>query len=126
LLARSASPHGRKIAASHIRWYAGQAETAVHWKSGLKYHFKNLKAAVALFYCAASNDKMNDNIGARTLSRSTPNNMGDDHVRSDQEETEIAIERRIIRKQDTHLMPLLFAIYLLSFLDRSNIGSAGT
>jgi hypothetical protein len=68
---------------------------------------------------------MNDNMGAETPSKSTPNNMTDDHVRSDQEEAEIAIERRIIRKQDMHLMPLLFTIYLLSFLDRSNIGSVG-
>lgn len=32
------------------------------------------------------------------------------------------IEQRVVRKQDRHLMSLLIAVYLLSFLDRSNIG----
>lgn len=32
------------------------------------------------------------------------------------------IEKKVVRKQDWHLMSLLWAIYLLSFLDRSNIG----
>ncbi|KAI5238621.1 MFS general substrate transporter [Aureobasidium subglaciale] len=34
------------------------------------------------------------------------------------------IEKRVIRKLDWHLVPLLMALYLLAFLDRSNIGNA--
>lgn len=34
------------------------------------------------------------------------------------------VARTIVKKQDRNLMPLLFAVYLLSFLDRSNIGYA--
>ncbi|PNS18764.1 High-affinity nicotinic acid transporter [Sphaceloma murrayae] len=36
------------------------------------------------------------------------------------------IERRIVRKLDTHLLPLVCALFLLSFLDRSNVGNART
>lgn len=68
---------------------------------------------------------MTDGVLAGTASKSMPNNAYDDNIRSDHEEIDIAAERRIVRKQDMHLMPLLFAIYLLSFLDRSNIGSVG-
>ncbi|KAI4715808.1 MFS general substrate transporter [Aureobasidium sp. EXF-10727] len=34
------------------------------------------------------------------------------------------IEKRVVRKIDWHLVPLLMALYLLAFLDRSNIGNA--
>lgn len=34
------------------------------------------------------------------------------------------IEKRVVRKLDWHLVPLLMALYLLAFLDRSNIGNA--
>jgi sugar phosphate permease len=34
------------------------------------------------------------------------------------------IEKRVRRKLDLHLIPLLSALYLLAFLDRSNIGNA--
>lgn len=33
-------------------------------------------------------------------------------------------ERRLVRKLDLHLLPVLTMLYLLSFLDRSNIGNA--
>jgi len=36
------------------------------------------------------------------------------------------IEKRVVRKIDWHLVPLLMALYLLAFLDRSNIGNAKT
>ncbi|KAF7172483.1 hypothetical protein CNMCM6106_006673 [Aspergillus hiratsukae] len=36
------------------------------------------------------------------------------------------IEKRVLRKMDWNLMPLLVALYLVSFLDRSNIGNAQT
>jgi hypothetical protein len=62
--------------------------------------------------------------GGESLSKPMPAATYDGHVRPEQEEIDAAIERKIVRKQDMHLMPLLFAIYLLSFLDRSNIGSA--
>jgi hypothetical protein len=34
------------------------------------------------------------------------------------------IEKRVVRKIDLNLVPLLMALYLLAFLDRSNIGNA--
>jgi hypothetical protein len=34
------------------------------------------------------------------------------------------IEKRVVRKIDMNLVPLLMALYLLAFLDRSNIGNA--
>ncbi|KAL9127841.1 MAG: hypothetical protein Q9217_003360 [Psora testacea] len=33
-------------------------------------------------------------------------------------------ERRVIRKMDFHIVPLVTALYILAFLDRSNIGNA--
>ncbi|GAP88357.1 putative mfs transporter [Rosellinia necatrix] len=35
-----------------------------------------------------------------------------------------ALERRVVRKIDLHLIPLVTALYLVAFLDRSNIGNA--
>ncbi|KAB2575506.1 High-affinity nicotinic acid transporter [Lasiodiplodia theobromae] len=35
-----------------------------------------------------------------------------------------AAEKRVVRKLDYHVVPLLMALYLLAFLDRSNIGNA--
>ncbi|KAF1848432.1 MFS general substrate transporter [Cucurbitaria berberidis CBS 394.84] len=40
------------------------------------------------------------------------------------EEIDPEIEKRVRRKLDCHLVPLLSALYLLAFLDRSNIGNA--
>lgn len=34
------------------------------------------------------------------------------------------IENRILRKQDFHILPWLFGIWLCAFIDRSNIGNA--
>ncbi|KAM0178521.1 hypothetical protein ACHAPF_003544 [Botrytis cinerea] len=34
------------------------------------------------------------------------------------------MERRVVRKIDRHLMPLIIGLYLLAYLDRSNIGNA--
>ncbi|KAK6592889.1 major facilitator superfamily transporter [Botrytis cinerea] len=36
------------------------------------------------------------------------------------------IEKRLVRKLDKHLVPLVVLLYLLSYLDRSNIGNAKT
>ncbi|OCL13385.1 MFS general substrate transporter [Glonium stellatum] len=35
-----------------------------------------------------------------------------------------ALEKRLVRKLDFHVVPLVMALYLLAFLDRSNIGNA--
>lgn len=35
-----------------------------------------------------------------------------------------ALERRVVRKIDLHLIPLVTSLYLVAFLDRSNIGNA--
>ncbi|KAG8627765.1 hypothetical protein KVT40_003638 [Elsinoe batatas] len=37
-----------------------------------------------------------------------------------------SMERRILHKLDTNLLPLVCALFLLSFLDRSNVGNART
>jgi sugar phosphate permease len=39
-------------------------------------------------------------------------------------EIDPVIEKRVRRKLDMHIVPLLSALYLLAFLDRSNIGNA--
>ncbi|KAK9353239.1 major facilitator superfamily domain-containing protein [Lipomyces doorenjongii] len=36
------------------------------------------------------------------------------------------VQKRVVRKLDLNLMPLVVALYLMSFLDRSNIGNADT
>ncbi|KAF4554809.1 MFS-type transporter-like protein 48 [Elsinoe fawcettii] len=36
------------------------------------------------------------------------------------------VERSVLRKLDIHLLPLVCALFLLSFLDRSNVGNART
>jgi hypothetical protein len=35
-----------------------------------------------------------------------------------------ALDRRLTRKFDTHVVPWLFGLWLLAFIDRSNIGNA--
>ena len=39
-------------------------------------------------------------------------------------EIEPALDRAITRKLDTHVVPWLFGLWLLAFIDRSNIGNA--
>ncbi|KFY07347.1 hypothetical protein V492_07220 [Pseudogymnoascus sp. VKM F-4246] len=39
---------------------------------------------------------------------------------------ETAIQKQLVRKIDMNLMPLVLSLYLLAFLDRSNIGNAQT
>lgn len=39
-------------------------------------------------------------------------------------EIDSALNRAITRKFDTHLLPWLFGLWLLAFIDRSNIGNA--
>lgn len=39
-------------------------------------------------------------------------------------EIDPALDRRITRKFDLHLVPWLFGLWLLAFIDRSNIGNA--
>lgn len=36
-----------------------------------------------------------------------------------------ALDRALTRKFDAHLVPWLFGLWLLAFIDRSNIGNAG-
>ncbi|CAN9391466.1 unnamed protein product [Alternaria alternata] len=40
------------------------------------------------------------------------------------ETIDVALDRRVNRKFDTHILPWLFGIWLFSFIDRSNIGNA--
>lgn len=39
-------------------------------------------------------------------------------------EVDPKIEDRVLRKQDYHILPWLFGIWLCAFIDRSNIGNA--
>lgn len=55
----------------------------------------------------------------------TRNDIGDveaAHVEAAVEDIDPEIEKRVRRKLDLHIVPLLSALYLLAFLDRSNIG----
>ncbi|KAI0509672.1 major facilitator superfamily domain-containing protein [Xylaria bambusicola] len=49
-----------------------------------------------------------------------------DHLQPAESELQIdpALERRVVRKIDLRLIPLVTALYLVAFLDRSNIGNA--
>ena len=46
------------------------------------------------------------------------------HGSIQREEIDPAIEKRVVRKMDRTVVPLVMALYLLAFLDRSNIGNA--
>lgn len=48
-----------------------------------------------------------------------------DHVENTSSEEVIPPdeEKKLIRKLDIHIMPVLVALYLMSFLDRVNIGT---
>lgn len=39
-------------------------------------------------------------------------------------EIDADLEKRVLRKQDYHILPWLFGIWLCAFIDRSNIGNA--
>ncbi|CAE6481186.1 unnamed protein product [Rhizoctonia solani] len=45
-------------------------------------------------------------------------------VSPDQSEVDLQFERRLIRKMDLHVCPWVMLVYLVSFLDRVNIGNA--
>jgi hypothetical protein len=44
-------------------------------------------------------------------------------VAADSFETDPALDRRITRKLDFHILPWIFILWLLAFIDRSNIGT---
>jgi hypothetical protein len=46
------------------------------------------------------------------------------HFASQDEEQRRLFERKFLRKIDTRLMPTLIVMYLLNFLDRSNLAQA--
>ncbi|KAL0262244.1 hypothetical protein SLS55_003683 [Diplodia seriata] len=43
---------------------------------------------------------------------------------TDQTTIDPGLEKRVVKKFDTHIVPWLFALWLLAFIDRSNIGNA--
>jgi len=45
-------------------------------------------------------------------------------VSSQGSEIDLALERRITRRLDFHILPWIFVLWLLAFIDRSNIGNA--
>lgn len=52
------------------------------------------------------------------------NDIEEEHNPYDTLEVSPALDRRITRKFDTHIVPWLFGLWLLAFIDRSNIGNA--
>lgn len=54
--------------------------------------------------------------------RHVPDIADPDAVKSDEERA--AIDKKLLRKLDLHLIPWLTLLYLISFLDRTNIGNA--
>ena len=52
----------------------------------------------------------------------TPKDGHQDHVR--EHHIDPAVEKRVVKKLDRTVVPLVMALYLLAFLDRSNIGNA--
>ena len=48
----------------------------------------------------------------------------DDTLGPETATVDVADERRLVRKLDLHIIPLVMALYLFSFLDRVNIGNA--
>ncbi|GJN69997.1 MFS transporter [Purpureocillium lilacinum] len=49
---------------------------------------------------------------------------GDSAVAASQYVIDPAIEKRVVRKLDMRVVPMVMALYLLAFLDRSNVGNA--
>src|SRR5690242_20311176 len=49
-------------------------------------------------------------------------NQGPEANARSTQEIDPALEKRVRRKLDWHIVPLVSALYLLAFLDRSNIG----
>lgn len=37
---------------------------------------------------------------------------------------DLVLEKKLVRKCDLHVVPVLFVLFLMSFLDRTNIGNA--
>jgi hypothetical protein len=62
------------------------------------------------------NEKFREEEGAEHFenARSTSNNLS----------INLALDRRLTRKFDRHVVPWLFGLWLLAFIDRSNIGNA--
>ncbi|ORY15893.1 major facilitator superfamily domain-containing protein [Clohesyomyces aquaticus] len=48
----------------------------------------------------------------------------DDEVERQVEEVDVVAEKKLVRKFDMYLVPIVMLLYLLSFLDRVNIGNA--
>ncbi len=46
------------------------------------------------------------------------------HSESEHQEIDPVAERRLVTKCDLHIIPVLFVLYALSFIDRINIGNA--
>jgi MFS family permease len=46
------------------------------------------------------------------------------HFDAEPQEVDAAAEQRLVTKCDLHIIPVLFVLYALSFLDRINIGNA--
>lgn len=52
------------------------------------------------------------------------NDSPDSLATSDTVDLDAQAERRLLRKMDFHVYPILFVIYMLSFLDRINLSNA--
>jgi len=68
-----------------------------------------------------------------TMAQKAQNGHAVDHMEADEKNGDFrpteyvedpALDRRITRKCDLHILPWIFALWLLAFIDRSNIGNA--
>src|SRR4051794_11151225 len=73
---------------------------------------------------AAETQVPTDDVRSDTLEKGSVATNEDHHERLHQEHIDPAVEKRVIRKLDRTVVPLVMALYLLAFLDRSNIGNA--
>lgn len=70
---------------------------------------------------AVTNDAVNSTGGDLEKAGETLHEEGGDG--QPQQHIDPEMEKKVVRKLDRHIVPLVMALYLLAYLDRSNIGS---
>ncbi|KAK2731985.1 hypothetical protein FQN57_003046 [Myotisia sp. PD_48] len=81
----------------------------------IKHHESQTKASHSPFF---SHEKSSEDNGSGDIRKIDPEFAGSDPDFGDID------EKKILRKMDLRLIPMLALLYLLSFLDRGNIGNA--
>jgi MFS family permease len=70
------------------------------------------------------NQGSQESVNASNIVKVAPGELEKYDTAGDEIQIEPAVDRRITRKFDKHVIPWLFALWLLAFIDRSNIGNA--